>query len=100
MLVVRHPQQVGPAVQAPVVGGLWGPHSCGPSEPGAWAVARAMPGVQGVWLSILPERFSSQQAAQVEAWRRNSAEYGQLLARLGLVCAQVGEVGQQALSAA
>lgn len=92
MLVVRHPSQVGPAVQAPVVCGLWAPHCAVPGAAvSGWAVARPVPaqGLRPAYLSISAERFSSEQAAQVEAWRLNSAEYEVLLARLGVVCAQV-----------
>ena len=102
MLVVRHLQQVGSPVAAALVCSPWEAYQCAPGELPRWAAVRAVPaqGTTPAHISLSRERFSTQEAAQVEAWRRNSAEYAQLLARLGLVCAQVGEVGQQALSAA
>jgi hypothetical protein len=98
MLVVRHPQQSGPATAAPIVGGLWAAYECAPGELPVWAVARVVPaqGSSSAYLSISRERFSTAHAAQVEAWRRNSAEYEQLLGRLGLQCATIGPAAKRA----
>ncbi len=98
MLVVRHPQQSGPATAAPIVCGLWAVYECAPGELPVWAVARVMPaqGSSPAYLSISRERFSSEQLAQGEAWCRNSAEYVQLLGRLGLQCATIGTAAQRA----